>query len=376
MRLENYIMEQDINTASVADIFVEQAQAEMNVMAAIMESYTKDIIVESFIQEGTISDSATVAKGSKNESKFKRVVSFVPRFIIQFFKILIGKIKNIGNPIAALKSKCAKISEKNNYVLPVSKETIVFAQKVLEEVTAIVGDIDKLTEDMLDKAGSQSYSDESTFMKSLNKINTLIDKLESYDVAASAKKYHDDWVKAVAENHAMQKELAKGKMTLSPGVADATIKQPEKVKMPDIAELTEETKAFVTVAEYEKFATDYFKAKDEIEPAIKNVLKKINAVKDRLPKETTTTEKNGVSTTTFGSESSNFGKFITEWSKSLTKLSATFSKKMTDIEGVFREVLNSTKLYTDRKKAAEDAKKKEENSVKYNGNDTFMAANA
>lgn len=376
MRLENYIMEQDINTASVADIFVEQAQAEMNVMAAIMESYTKDIIVESFIQEGTVSDAATVAKGSKYESKFKRVVSFVPRFIVQFFKILIGKIKNIGNPIAALKSKCAKISDKNNYVLPVSKDTIAFAQKVLEEVTAVVDDIDKLAEDMIAKAGSQSYSDESTFMKSLNKINTLIDKLESYDVAASAKKYHDDWVKAVEENHAMQKELAKGKITLSPGVADATIKQPEKVKMPDIAELTEETKAFVTVAEYEKFAATYFEAKDEIEPAIKDTLKKVNAIKDRLPKETTTTEKNGVSTTTFGSESSNFGKYITEWSKSLTKLSATFSKKMTDIENVFREVLNSTKLYTDRKKANEEAKKKEENSVKYNGNDTFMVANA
>lgn len=365
-------MEQDINTASVADIFVEQAQAEMNVMAAIMESYTKDIIVESFIQEGAISDSATVAKGSKYESKFKRIVSFIPRFIVQFFKILIGKIKNIGNPIAALKSKCAKISEKNKYVLPVSKDTIAFAQKVLEEVTAVVDDIDKLAEDMIDKAGSQLYSDESTFMKSLNKINTLIDKLESYDVAASAKKYHDDWVKATEESHAMQKELAKGKMTLSPGVADATIKQPEKVRMPDIAELTEETKAFVTVAEYEKFAATYFEAKDEIEPAIKDTLKKVNAIKDKLPKETTTTEKNGVSTTTFGSESSNFGKYITEWSKSLTKLSATFSKKMTDIEEVFREVLNSTKLYTDRKKANEEAKKKEENSVKYNGNDTFM----
>lgn len=376
MRLENYIMEQDINTASVADIFAEQAQAEMNVMAAIMESYTKEIIVESFIQEGTISDSATVAKGSKYESKFKRVVSFVPRFIVQFFKILIGKIKNIGNPIAALKSKCAKISDKNNYVLPVSKETIVFAQKVLEEVTAVVDDIDKLAEDMISKSGSQLYSDESTFMKSLNKINTLIDKLESYDVAASAKKYHDDWAKAVADSHAMQKELAKGKMTLSPGVADATIKQPEKVRMPDIAELTEETKAFVTVAEYEKFAATYFEAKDEIEPAIKDTLKKVNAIKDNLPKETTTTEKNGVSTTTFGSESSNYGKYITEWSKSLTKLSATFSKKMSDIENVFREVLNSTKLYTDRKKANEEAKKKEENSVKYNGNDTFMAAKA
>lgn len=376
MRLENYIMEQDINTASVADIFVEQAQAEMNVMAAIMESYTKDIIVESFIQEGAISDSATVAKGSKYESKFKRVVSFIPRFIVQFFKILIGKIKNIGNPIAALKSKCAKISDKKNYVLPVSKETIVFAQKVLEEVTAVVYDIDKLADDMIDKSGSELYSNESTFMKSLNKINTLIDKLESYDVAASAKKYHDDWVKAVEESHAMQKELAKGKVTLAPGVADATIKQPEKVRMPDIAELTEETKAFVTVAEYEKFAAEYFKAKDEIEPAIKDTLKKVNAIKDKLPKETTTTEKSGVSITTFGSESSNFGKYITEWSKSLTKLSATFSKKMTDIENVFREVLNSTKLYTDRKKASEEAKKKEENSVKYNGNDTFMVANA
>ena len=56
MRLENYIMEQDINTASVADIFVEQAQAEMNVIASIVESYTKDVTMEQFIQEGAIKE--------------------------------------------------------------------------------------------------------------------------------------------------------------------------------------------------------------------------------------------------------------------------------------------------------------------------------
>ena len=140
MRLENYIMEQDINTASVADIFVEQAQAEMNVIASIVESYTKDVYMDQFIvQEGTIKDAATVAKGSKHESKIKRVVAFLPRFFIQLFKLIAAKLKKVNNPIQGMKAKFAKVPEevKNEAVIPITKENLEFAAKVMKELEKI-----------------------------------------------------------------------------------------------------------------------------------------------------------------------------------------------------------------------------------------------
>lgn len=367
-------MEQDINTASVADIFVEQAQAEMNVMVSIAESYSKEAYFDEFVQEGAIKDSATVAKGSKYEGKIKRIVAFIPRFIANFFKILIAKIRNIGNPIAALMKKAKSVTEKDKYVLPVSKETIGFAQTVLKEVTDIVKDIDEIAERMINTSGANMYSDEKPFMDSLKNINNLIDKLESYDVAANAKKYHDDWVKAVEESHAMRDELAKGKKTLTPGAASDEGPYPVPVKptMPDIAELNEKTEKFVTVAEYEKFAKDYLEVKEELEPAIKEELKKVNAIKDNRIKSETTKSNSGVEVTTYGDNNANYTKFITEWSKALSKLSAVFSKKLSDIEQVFGEVLKKTKVYTNKAEKAAEAKKKEENSVKYSGDDTFM----
>lgn len=96
MTLDNYIMESEINDATVGDIYVEQALAEMEVAYALASSYTKDamfveymaemngvdIYQEEFVQESKAKDAAYEKYGSmpdelkkqawKDEKKFNR----------------------------------------------------------------------------------------------------------------------------------------------------------------------------------------------------------------------------------------------------------------------------------------------------------------
>ena len=46
MTLENFVMEQSINTSSVDDILLEQAIAEFEVANAIFECYKKEEILQ------------------------------------------------------------------------------------------------------------------------------------------------------------------------------------------------------------------------------------------------------------------------------------------------------------------------------------------
>lgn len=84
MKLSNYIMEQEINTTSIDDIYVEQAVAELEVVSAVTEAYLKattmmeyasyDTVCEcfSFIQEA---DAAAAKKESSNKvAKFFKAI--------------------------------------------------------------------------------------------------------------------------------------------------------------------------------------------------------------------------------------------------------------------------------------------------------------
>jgi hypothetical protein len=51
MTLDNYIMESEINDATVGDIYVEQALAEMEVAYALASSYTKDAMFVEYLAE-------------------------------------------------------------------------------------------------------------------------------------------------------------------------------------------------------------------------------------------------------------------------------------------------------------------------------------
>lgn len=93
MRLENYIMEQDINTASVADIFVEQAQAEFDVAMALLDSSIKDLTFQEFyIQEGELGTAVADARAEVRSDGKKHHIKAAFAAIKSFFKFIITKI--------------------------------------------------------------------------------------------------------------------------------------------------------------------------------------------------------------------------------------------------------------------------------------------
>lgn len=79
--LSDYIMEQDVSTASCDDIYFEQLAAEINVHAALANAYAKQVIMLEYTMEA---DGASDTKTEKKSNKF-----------VQFFKNIWEGLKNI-----------------------------------------------------------------------------------------------------------------------------------------------------------------------------------------------------------------------------------------------------------------------------------------
>lgn len=343
MRLENYIMEQDINTASVADIFVEQAQAEMNVIASIVESYTKDVTMEQFIQEGTISDAATVAKGSKHESKIKRVVTFLPRFFAQLFKLFVAKMKKVNNPINAINSKFSKVPEdvKESAVIPITKDNLEYAAKCLKEIQKIL-ERNKF-EDLISSIGGVDYGSargNGQLLKIAEDAEKLANTLDNYDVEKRIQLSLQIW-----QNNKDKQEKSKapyGKTVMNVKVDDGSPNS--SVSMPDLVMKTPETKDLATIAEFEAFAKDYVEDREAIEESFKMIMDVLNEAK-KTGIGSPETLKSGVEISTPTDADKDFGKYMDMLIKSMNKLSASFTKLYDGIEKGFMNVLKVTKAF-------------------------------
>ena len=137
MRLENYIMEQDINTSTVADIFTEQAQAEFKVALSIADSYAKEVaIMEYYYAEGTILDSAT-NKGV-DESKLKKALLFIPRFFKAIFTRFIALFKK--KDIVAAKTMVKNIPDeiKSDVLVPMTVGELEDCMKAIDGVKTLL----------------------------------------------------------------------------------------------------------------------------------------------------------------------------------------------------------------------------------------------
>lgn len=86
MTLDNYIMESEINDATVGDIYVEQALAEMEVSYALASSYTKDAMFVEYMaemegidiyQEGFFQEADDDGRFAKFKNKLKDIGSGV-----------------------------------------------------------------------------------------------------------------------------------------------------------------------------------------------------------------------------------------------------------------------------------------------------------
>lgn len=344
MRLENYIMEQDINTASVADIFVEQAQAEMNVIASIVESYTKDVTMEQFIQEGAIKDATAVAKGGKYESKIKRVVAFIPRFFAQLFKLIVAKLKKVNNPINAIKGKFSKVPEdvKENAVIPITKENLEYASKCIKEIEKILNR--NKFEDLfsnITKADWGTAKGNGQLLKMAEDAEKLAKTLDNYDVEKRIQLSLQIW-----QNNKDKQEKSKapyGKTVMNVKVDDGSPAK-SSVSMPDLVMKTPETKDLATIAEFEEFAKNYVEDREALEESFKMIMDALNEAK-KIGIGSPEKLKSGVEISTPADVDRDFGKYMDMLIKSMNKLSASFTKLFDAIEKGFMNVLKDTKAF-------------------------------
>lgn len=341
MRLENYIMEQDINTASVADIFVEQAQAEMNVIASIVESYTKDVTMEQFIQEGAIKDATAVAKGGKYESKIKRVVAFIPRFFAQLFKLIVAKLKKVNNPINAIKGKFSKVPEdvKENAVIPITKENLEYASKCIKEIEKILNR--NKFEANISKADWGTAKGNGQLLKMAEDAEKLAKTLDNYDVEKRIQLSLQIW-----QNNKDKQEKSKapyGKTVMNVKVDDGSPAK-SSVSMPDLVMKTPETKDLATIAEFEEFAKNYVEDREALEESFKMIMAALNEAK-KIGIGSPEKLKSGVEISTPADVNRDFGKYMDMLIKSMNKLSASFTKLFDAIEKGFMNVLKDTKAF-------------------------------
>lgn len=201
MRLENYIMEQDINTSTVADIFAEQAQAEFKVSIAIAESYAKEAAIMEYFTEGTLLDTAT-NKGV-DESKLKKALLFIPRFFKAIFTRFIAMFKK--KDVAAAKAMVDNIPDavKSEVLVPMTEAELDQCMTAIENVagllmgrgsnSGIIGKLDNFCE--LVYSGNYTRSHQLKFDENVIKS---IETVENFNLS-----------KIIAKHRAKYNELAR-----------------------------------------------------------------------------------------------------------------------------------------------------------------------
>jgi len=222
MRLENYIMEQDINTSTVADIFAEQAQAEFKVSIAIAESYAKEAAIMEYFTEGTVLDAAT-NKGVA-ESKLKRALLFIPRFFKAIFTRFIAMFKK--KDVVAAKAMVDNIPDvvKSEVLVPMTEAELDQCMTAIENVAGLLmgrgsnsGIIGKL-DDFCELVYTGNYT-KSHRLKFDENVIKSIETVENFNLS-----------KIIAKHRAKYNELARQRANEGAKVSFTTKDEAESKK--------------------------------------------------------------------------------------------------------------------------------------------------
>lgn len=92
--MSDYLLEQEISTASCEDILVEQYAAAAEVNSAIAEAYAKEFLMLEYASDAYLEDADS--DGEVKESKFKKFWSTIWEAIKNFFKMIWQKLKDFG----------------------------------------------------------------------------------------------------------------------------------------------------------------------------------------------------------------------------------------------------------------------------------------
>lgn len=264
MRLENYIMEQDINTASVADIFVEQAQAELNVAMSLLDASVKDLTFQEFyIQEGELGDAVSAARAEVREDGKKHHIKAAFAAIKAFFKFLVTKIgaffgKNktdadiVERNLKNLNAICSKErGEKCDVKLPYTKEQFgkiySFYENLGNDINEISDAAHFLVKYAIDSMGDSNVRQlgNGEYVKRMKAIKNFISRAKDADSVTEVKTI--DYKKRIDE--LMAKQKSEGKLSRSEKnelkaarkayVAQNKSEEPEKPNKPDTSMLSE-----------------------------------------------------------------------------------------------------------------------------------------
>jgi hypothetical protein len=200
MTLDNYIMESEINDATVGDIYVEQALAEMEVAYALASSYAKDamfveymaelygvdVIQEGYYQEADDDEKvpfkermAKLGEKAKNlGGKIKEAPGKALEFIKSVGKAILTALSNFWHFITerSLKTCIKKLHALPNeltFPVPVHLKTAV--GELLEKTNKFADLVDYLIKN--ETSSPQKYDRQESFIKHelLNKPNMKAD---------------------------------------------------------------------------------------------------------------------------------------------------------------------------------------------------------
>jgi hypothetical protein len=220
MRLENYIMEQDINTASVADIFVEQAQAELDVALALLNANIKEATFQEFAvyQEGELGDSVSAARAEVRSDGKKHHLKAAAAAIKAFFKFIVTKVSSFFKKSAtygdaaskkmeeAIKEAEAVTGEEMDIKLPTTREDYKIIKAFFSELNS--GDLKQIIdafEGMIDRALNQqnTFTDSTSTAKLTKVVDKFVNEVEKLKLASKPNSKFDS-------EKAKKKALKKG----------------------------------------------------------------------------------------------------------------------------------------------------------------------
>lgn len=221
MRLENYIMEQDINTASVADIFVEQAEAELNVAMSLLDATVKDLTFQEFAvyQEGELGTAVADARAEVREDGKKHHIKAAIAAIKAFFKFLITKVgsffkKNKTEGAAAcskmavaMKQASSVAGTEMDILLPYTKETFGRMYSFYDSFGAKLEKVTDISNKIVDWIiQEQNTFTDSTKVKYEKEIDAIVEQVKN--IRSYMNPDTDFKKKAKAEYKAQHKEIS------------------------------------------------------------------------------------------------------------------------------------------------------------------------
>jgi hypothetical protein len=123
--MSDYLLEQEISTASCDDILMEQYAAAAEVNSAIAAAYAKEILMLEYASDAYLEEADS--NGEVKESKFKKFWSTIWEAIKNFFKMIWQKLKDFGAWVKSIfKGKpSAKLREEYEEMTDAEAEALV-----------------------------------------------------------------------------------------------------------------------------------------------------------------------------------------------------------------------------------------------------------